>query len=60
MNTLLNYVSTSPEAVIRFYAISMQLTIESNALYLSVSKAQAGAAGYFYLTATPAIENTTL
>jgi hypothetical protein len=41
----LNYVATSPEAVIRFCASSMQLAIESNVLCLLVSKAQSKAAG---------------
>jgi hypothetical protein len=58
LTQLLNYVVTNPKAVIHFYASSMQLAIEYNALYLLVPKIQSRAAGYFYLTATCGIEHS--
>jgi hypothetical protein len=50
LNELLNYCHSNPEATVRFLASGMQLTIESDASYLSVSKARSRAAGYFYLS----------
>jgi hypothetical protein len=35
LTQILNYVATSPEAIIRFYASSMQLATESDSLYPS-------------------------
>jgi hypothetical protein len=49
-NQLLDYCHTNPEATVHFLASGMQVTIESNASYLSVSKAKSRAAGYFYLS----------
>jgi len=50
LSQLLDYLSTNPEAIIQYYPSSMQLAIESDASYLSVSKARSRAAGFFYLT----------
>ena len=50
LEQLLNYCYTNPEATVRFYPSGMQLTIESDASYLSVSKAKSRAAGFFYLS----------
>ena len=58
LTQLLNYLSTNPEAIIRFYPSSMQLAIESDASYLSVSKARSRAAGYYYLASTPNLQHS--
>jgi hypothetical protein len=50
LTKLLNYAASHPEATIRFIASDMLLAIESDASYLSVSKARSRAAGYFFLT----------
>lgn len=47
---ILNYCSTNPAAIIRYTASDMQLYVESDASYLSESKARSRAAGYFYLS----------
>jgi hypothetical protein len=47
---LLNYAATNPEATIRFHASDMILYVESDASYLSVSKARSRAAGFHYLS----------
>jgi hypothetical protein len=49
---LLNYCATNPEATIRYTASDMVLHIESDASYLSVTKARSRAAGFFYLGST--------
>jgi hypothetical protein len=49
-NRLLEYLGTNLEAIIRFHASSMQLAIESDATYFSVSKTRSWAPGFFYLT----------
>ena len=51
LKQLLDYCSTNPKATVRFRQSGMQLTIDSDASYLSVSKARSRAAGYFYLSA---------
>ena len=50
---LLNYCATHPDAVVRYYAIDMVLYIESDASYLSKTKARSRAAGYHYLSNHP-------
>jgi hypothetical protein len=50
LTKLLNYAASNPEATIRFTASNMILAVESDASYLSVSKAQSSAAGYFFMT----------
>jgi hypothetical protein len=47
---LLNYCSTHPDAQIRFHKSDMVLWVESDASYLSVSKARSRAGGYFFLS----------
>jgi hypothetical protein len=47
---LLNYAATNPEAIVRFHASDMILYVESDASYLSGSKARSRAAGYHYLS----------
>ena len=53
LTQLLNYCATHPNAVLPYSASGMQLANESDASYLSVSKARSRAAGYFYLTTRP-------
>jgi hypothetical protein len=50
LNQLLDYCHINPEATVQFFKSDMQLTIESDASYLSVFKARSRAAGYFYLS----------
>ena len=50
---LLNYAASNPEAKIRFHASDMCLAIDSDASYLSESKARSREAGYFRLTDHP-------
>jgi hypothetical protein len=50
---LLNYCATHPEATVRFHRSDMILHVESDASYLSESKARSRAAGYFYLSCAP-------
>jgi hypothetical protein len=50
LNQLLNYAASNPNATIRFTASDMILAIESDASYLSVTKARSRASGYFFLT----------
>jgi hypothetical protein len=50
---LLNYCATHPDATVRFIASDMVLHIESDASYLSESKARSRAAGYHFLSAKP-------
>jgi hypothetical protein len=50
LTKLLNYAASNPEATVRFTASDMILAIESDASYLSVTKARSRAAGYFFLT----------
>jgi hypothetical protein len=55
---LLNYCATNPEATIRYTASDMILHIESDASYLSVTKARSRAAGFFYLGSTKTTPTT--
>jgi hypothetical protein len=50
---LLNYCATHPDAAIRYNASNMCLHVDSDASYLSASKARSRAAGYFYLSNMP-------
>jgi hypothetical protein len=50
---LLNYCLTHPNAVIRYTKSDMVLYVESDASYLSESKARSRYAGYHYLSSTP-------
>eukprot|EP00980_Cylindrotheca_fusiformis_P027368 scaffold20194_cov75-Cylindrotheca_fusiformis.AAC.1 len=47
---LLNYAATNPDATIRFYASDMVLYVESDASYLSETKARSRVAGFHYLS----------
>ena len=47
---LLNYCATHPNAVIRYKKSDMILHVESDASYLSESKARSRVAGYYYLS----------
>jgi hypothetical protein len=49
---LLNYAATHPDASVRYTASDMTLHIESNASYLSLTKARSRTGGYYYLSAT--------
>jgi hypothetical protein len=51
---LLNYCATHPNAILRYTASDMIFHIESDASYLSESKARSRAAGFFYLSSHPA------
>eukprot|EP00957_Ditylum_brightwellii_P005493 420657-Ditylum_brightwellii.AAC.1 len=46
---LLDYCTFHPDAVIRYHPSNMILRVHSNASYLSETKAQSRAGGYFYL-----------
>jgi hypothetical protein len=46
---LLDYCSTKPDAVIRYYASDMQLKIHSDASYLSEPRTRSLIGGYFFL-----------
>jgi hypothetical protein len=50
---LLNYCATNPDAVVHYYSSDMILWIESDASYLSETKARSRAAGYHYEQQTP-------
>mmetsp|Transcript_26328 Transcript_26328/g.37397 ORF Transcript_26328/g.37397 Transcript_26328/m.37397 type:complete len:107 (-) Transcript_26328:27-347(-) len=50
---LLNYCVTNPNAVVRYQASDMVLHVESDAFYLSVSKARSQTAGFFYMSDRP-------
>ena len=49
----MDYVSTYPNAYIRFHASSMILHVDSDAAYLVLPKAKSRIAGYYYLTDHP-------
>jgi len=49
LEQFLDYMATHPDATIRFKASNMILNIHSNASYLSASRAQSQAGGYFFL-----------
>ena len=48
INMLLDYLSTYPDAKIRYFASDMILTIDSDAAYLVAPKARSRVAGYFH------------
>jgi hypothetical protein len=50
---LLNYCATHPDAIVRFSASDMVLHVDSDASYLSASKARSRAAGYHFLSSKP-------
>jgi hypothetical protein len=50
---LLNYCATNPDATIRYIASDMCLHVDSDASYLSVSKARSRVAGFHYLSSKP-------
>ena len=50
---LLNYAATHPDATIRYVASDMILHVDSDASYLSESKARSRAGGYHYLSNSP-------
>ena len=49
----LNYAVANPDAVLRYHASDMVLHVESDASYLSETKARSRYAGYQYLSAHP-------
>ena len=53
LNHFLDYLSTHPNAKIKFMASDMILNVHSNASHLSVSKAQSRAAGIYFLSSLP-------
>jgi hypothetical protein len=53
LTQLLNYCATHPDAVIRYQRSDMVLHVESDALYLSETKARSRFAGYHYLSLYP-------
>jgi hypothetical protein len=53
LTQLLNYAATNPDAVVRFKSSDMCLHVESDASYLSESKARSCFAGYHYLSSRP-------
>jgi hypothetical protein len=53
LTQLLNYCVTHPNAIVRFMQSDMCLYVESNASYLSESRARSRFAGYHYLSFTP-------
>jgi hypothetical protein len=54
ISDLLNYCASHPDAVIRYSKSDMILYVESDASYLSESKARSRCAGYHYLSNQPA------
>jgi hypothetical protein len=53
INQLLDYAATHPDAVVRFYSSDMVLHVETDASYLSETKARSRVAGYHYLSTAP-------
>jgi hypothetical protein len=49
----LNYAATHPDAIVRYKASGMVLHVESDASYLSETKARSCVAGYHYLSDAP-------
>ena len=58
INTLLDYVYTHPNAVIRFHASDMCLHVDSDAAYLVLPKARSRLAGHYYLSDNPTNSHT--
>ena len=50
---MLDYVTSHPDAKVRFYASDMILNVHSDASYLSKSRARSRIAGYFFMGSTP-------
>ena len=50
---LLDFVSTYPDATLRYYASNMILHVDSDAAYLVLPHAKSRVGGYFYLSSTP-------
>ena len=55
---LMNYCTTHPDAIVRYHASEMCLHIDSDASYLSVSKARSRIAGFHYLSSNPSNTDT--
>ena len=53
VNTLLDYVTTHPNAVIRYHASDMCLHVDSDAAYLVLPRARSRLAGHYYLSDDP-------
>jgi hypothetical protein len=53
LTQLLNYCATHPDAIVRYTKSDMHLWVESDASYLSESKARSRYAGYHYLSSRP-------
>jgi hypothetical protein len=53
LTQLLNYLATYPDAIIRYTRSNMCLHVESDASYLSESRARSRFTGYHYLSSTP-------
>jgi hypothetical protein len=56
---LLNYCASNPSTTIRYIASDMNLTIDSDASYLSESKSRSTAGGYHYLSNKPSKNQVT-
>ena len=52
-HTLLDYVASHPNTILRFYASDMILAIDSDAAYLVAPQARSRVAGYFQLNSLP-------
>ena len=50
---MLNYVATHPDAVLRYHASDMILTVDSDASYLSETNARSTVGGYHFLSDHP-------
>ena len=50
---LLDYMSSNPHAIIRYYASDMILNVHSDASYMSAGKGRSRAGGYFFLGSIP-------
>ena len=55
VTTMLDYVHTHPNAVIRYHASDMCLHVDSNASYLVLPKARSRLAGHYFLSDDPTI-----
>ena len=54
---LMDFLTTNPDAYIRFHASDMVLHVDSDAAYLVAPKAKSRIAGYFYLSDHPNLNN---
>ena len=54
----MDYSSSNPLAIIQYIASGMVLYIQSNASFLSKSRARSRAAGHFFLIDNPTNPNT--